>query len=186
MDSLAPLVYSSIRHPRHTHCTVIAPVIALMRTVDPNAPGDFHPGRAAILLPTCNVFDCSPAHETPGVIELRTLDFSRYRFHECVCSSGIEGSLEGSLDLEGRGNPRDLGPRIEEWRAAIKAAIKRVETVGSWDQGAAGVVREFRESQAAQAASCIPVVAPAAVELQTPPPPPSGASPCTRIWEKGA
>ena len=101
------------------------------------SPDDFHPGRASILLPTCNIFDCSPATETPGVMELRTLDFSRYRFHGC--------EAEGANDSD--------SPSVEQWRVAIKAAIKRVETIAAWDQGASEAVREHREIEAAAAAT---------------------------------
>ena len=84
-----------------------------------------------MMIPTSYIFQVTCPTETPGAIELRTLDFSRIRLEPPMAHSRMDGDDESGEDCDHSIQHVD----IEVWREVLTTAMNRVETINRWDQG---------------------------------------------------
>ena len=87
-----------------------------------NRAQDVAPGiQPVLLLPCAGLLDVSPAEEDHAVVQIKTLDFSRF----VLKPPSIELYRDGFVEPIA----------METWRAALEAACARVESLKWYDQG---------------------------------------------------
>jgi hypothetical protein len=112
-----------------------------------NSPDDVSAVRGPILIPTSAIFSVSGVDETPGKIELRTIDFSRYQFTiSTTQTSNIDhnraggggGAGRNSVQPDGSSVPHDIGTinsLLSDWRRELNSAASRTESLTPYNQG---------------------------------------------------